>query len=311
MTFTKYATETHNTPQKSSRGGRDIQYVVIHHAATTNADWVIDVEVNAKKEVSSGLVVKDDRIAGVVPEEYRAWSLADEYWDSVSLTIETANETGAPGWTISEASYHSLAKVVADWCERYDIPLDREHVIGHREVHSKHGGSYATACPGGIDLDRVVRDAKALSSTGGGMGGGMSRPTSIPAYVPAASVKPSNGEHRYTSTEQDGIPGSIFYGRVQTLGKERGIYPGIIDGKTGPLTETARIKITAQACNGWKNGPHTTTDRDGIPGTNYWTAVQQIGKAQFGYRGIVDGKPGPLTHAAENRICAHELNTHR
>jgi hypothetical protein len=31
--------------------------------------------------------------------------------------------------------------------------------MGHREVYERYGASYATACPGGINLDRVVSDA--------------------------------------------------------------------------------------------------------------------------------------------------------
>jgi len=137
---------------------------------------------------------------------------------------------------------------------------------------------------------------------------------SVPAVVakPKPVAKPK-GEYRYTSTEEDGERGKIFYARVQTLGKQRHVYPATyrIDGLTGPATEIARVKLTAQALNGWVYGPHTTSDEDGKPGVNYWTAVQAVGKAKFGYTGLVDGKPGPLTYAAENRITAHELNTHR
>ena len=45
---------------------------------------------------------------------------------------------------------------MADICKRYNIPLDRKHVLAHKEVT-------ATACPGGINVDEVVRLAKEYS----------------------------------------------------------------------------------------------------------------------------------------------------
>lgn len=162
MARTALATRSYDTNQKGPRRpAGDPSYVVIHHAATINLNSVVALEMGAR-EVSSTVIIKDGEIVSMFDEQWRAWSLSSEYWDSVSLSSETCNETAAPGWTISEASYQSLAKVVADWCVRYSIPCDRTHIMGHREVYTRYGASYATACPGGIDLDRVVRDATAI-----------------------------------------------------------------------------------------------------------------------------------------------------
>jgi hypothetical protein len=135
-------------------------------------DALVRLEMGGK-QVSSTVCVKDGRIASMFDEAYRAWSLSDAYWDSISLSSETCNSTGAPSWNISEASYRSLALLVADWCKRYGIPCNRDRVIGHREVYTRHGGSYGTACPGGIDLNRVVNEANAIlggSSPSGDIG---------------------------------------------------------------------------------------------------------------------------------------------
>ena len=40
-----------------------------------------------------------------------------------------------PGYT--EAQYEALDRLLADLCSRYDIPLDRDHIIGH-EDYSPH-----------------------------------------------------------------------------------------------------------------------------------------------------------------------------
>ena len=70
-----------------------------------------------------------------------------------SIGIEHLNNTGAPTWTIAEETYRNSAKLIRDICERYNIPIDRQHILKHGEVSS-------TACPGGIDIDRLVAMAR-------------------------------------------------------------------------------------------------------------------------------------------------------
>lgn len=161
------ATEAHVTNQKSTRT-TPIKMIILHHAATTNLDNVINMMVTGSREVSSHLAIKDTRIASVVEEEYRAWSLSSQVFDSKALTVEAANES-TTGWTISETTYVALAHVVADWSTRYNIPLRRAGfhpadwtLISHREVYSIHGASYPTACPGAMDLDKIITMANQI-----------------------------------------------------------------------------------------------------------------------------------------------------
>lgn len=165
MPRTPYATHVYDTPQKSARvPANSVGYVVVHHTAGGTFAGVIDLEMGAR-QVSSTVIIQDDLCASMMDEGHRAWSLSSQYWDSVSLSSETVNSGGAAdGWPISGASYTTLAKVIADWCTRYGIPATRERIIGHREVYTRYGASYATACPGGIDLDYLVGLVQALLS---------------------------------------------------------------------------------------------------------------------------------------------------
>jgi len=52
----------------------------------------------------------------------------------------------------------------------------------------------------------------------------------------------------------------------------------------------------------------TATAADGVPGVNYWTLVQGLGRAWGFYSGAVDGKPGSLTYAAEAKLWAEHVN---
>lgn len=161
------ATEFHNTPNKSIRMNVPRKGVVLHHAAMTNYDALLRLEMGAK-QVSSTDIVKDARVGQMMPlDVYRAWSLSDAYWDSALRSVETCNES-SEGWTISEASHRSLAKLVAFFALRDGFWPHRDGdpkkwtVLGHREVYTIHGGSYATSCPGGMDLNKVTRYAQEL-----------------------------------------------------------------------------------------------------------------------------------------------------
>lgn len=54
----------------------------------------------------------------------------------------------------------ALAELVLVLCQRHQIPLDRRHVIGHREIRA------SKPCPGKIDVDEVVRLAKGVGAAG-------------------------------------------------------------------------------------------------------------------------------------------------
>lgn len=49
--------------------------------------------------------------------------------------------------------YNASGALVKEICNFYNIPIDRQHILGHREVH-------ATACPDTLDIDRIVSIAQ-------------------------------------------------------------------------------------------------------------------------------------------------------
>jgi hypothetical protein len=171
MTRSPINTANVKTDQASARTNGPLNMIILHHGATTSDAQIISMMVTNSREVSAHKVIKDKRITGVVDEELRAWSLADQYWDSRAFTVETANES-TDGWTISAESHESLAQSAADWARRYHFPIIRSKavspeqwtLIGHREVYSIHDASYATACPGGMNLDWIAARANEILS---------------------------------------------------------------------------------------------------------------------------------------------------
>ena len=163
-------TAVHNTPNKSLRQNVPRRGVVLHHAAMTSLSGLRNLAMGAK-QVSATAIIKDDSIELIVGDDrYRPWSLSSAWGDSSFRSVETANES-TNGWTISDASHWSLARAVAYWAEQDGFRPHRDGdpstwtVIGHREAYSIHGVSYATACPGGLDLNLVTKRAQQLLSS--------------------------------------------------------------------------------------------------------------------------------------------------
>lgn len=196
MSFSKLTT------RRSPNGGRwdtrpsRVDRFIVHHAATTGLEGVLSMMDGGSREVSANYVVKDRNIVGVVPENLRAWTSGSYSWDGRAITVETCNsEAGdASGWPISEESYRSLARLIADCAARYGFPLDREHVIGHRELYQRYGASYATACPGGINMDRLVRMARE-EQQGEGFMAGISERQQQELYETVKNMSALLGQH--------------------------------------------------------------------------------------------------------------------
>lgn len=134
-----------------------VNLIVIHHNAGTSDEaarrtWYVSTGVGT----SAHYQVADDKIWGCVGEESVAYHAGNYGMNQRSIGIEHLNNSGAPHWTISEATYRSSAKLIADICQRYGIPIDHEHIIPHKSVS-------ATACPGGIDMDKLIRMAQEVA----------------------------------------------------------------------------------------------------------------------------------------------------
>lgn len=133
-----------------------IDTIVIHHNASLNdavarSTWY----VSTGHGTSAHYQVTPDKIWGCVGENYVAYHAGNYPVNQRSIGIEHLNNTGAPTWTIAEETYRNSAKLIRDICERYGIPIDRQHILKHSEV-----SLLGTACPGGIDIDRLVAMAK-------------------------------------------------------------------------------------------------------------------------------------------------------
>lgn len=178
-------TGTRWTSDCSSRT-RGVGGVVLHHAAMTGSlSRLMGMMQPGGRTVSAHVGIKNGECIQAVPFSQRAWSLADQYWDSWAYTAECVNSF-TNGWTLSAETHETIAQFVAAMSKEGGFYPHRNGsrrnwtVIGHREVYTIHGGSYATACPGGMDLDWIVARAQNILGSGdapsavapGSVGGG-------------------------------------------------------------------------------------------------------------------------------------------
>lgn len=136
----------------AGRQGKKIDRIVLHWIVGTvaSADAVFK---NPAKQVSAHYAISGTTAHQYVKEEDTAYHAGN--WDMNLRSVGIEHE-GGPTLPITEGTYKASAKLVSDIAKRHGIPLDRTHVIGHKEVK-------ATQCPGTLDIDRVIRDAKVLS----------------------------------------------------------------------------------------------------------------------------------------------------
>ena len=98
------------------------------------------------------------------------------------------------------------------------------------------------------------------------------------------ATDPGGGGLPKTSTESDGVPGKVFWQRMQNWLRITNGYTGPIDGVPGPATYAALQRAM--------RGYGYTGPIDGVPGKNTWAALQRLA-AQHGYTGPIDGVMGP------------------
>lgn len=129
-----------------------IDTILIHHNAGTSDEgarrtWY----VSSGHGTSAHYQVTPDKIWGCVGENYVAYHAGNYPVNQRSIGIEHLNNTGAPTWTIAEETYRNSARLIRDICERYNIPIDRQHILKHGEVSS-------TACLPVDNTELLTRD---------------------------------------------------------------------------------------------------------------------------------------------------------
>ncbi|QDY80527.1 N-acetylmuramoyl-L-alanine amidase [Streptomyces qinzhouensis] len=111
-----------------------IDRVVIHVAQETFDDTVRIFQDPARR-VSAHYVVgsADGRLAQCLRERDIGWHAGNWSYNTRSIGIEHEGWVDQPAY-FTHALYERSAALTAAVCDRYGIPKDRAHIVGHHEV---------------------------------------------------------------------------------------------------------------------------------------------------------------------------------
>lgn len=137
------------------RGGYKVCKITPHHMA---CQWSAErcaqsFQVSGRMASANYCIGSDGTIVANVDEENRAWTSSNYYNDCQAITIEVANETCAPNWTISTKAWNALVNLCVDICKRYGFRLN--YTGNENGSLTEHRMFASTSCPGPFLHDRM------------------------------------------------------------------------------------------------------------------------------------------------------------
>lgn len=137
------------SPNYSQMNNKVNKKITIHHmAGNLSVEACGNVFANKSRKASSNYGVgTDGRIGLYVDESNRSWCSSSKENDSQAITIEVANDGGAPEWHVSDKALAATIKLCVDICKRNGI--ERLNYTGNKNGNlTEHNYFAATACPG-------------------------------------------------------------------------------------------------------------------------------------------------------------------
>lgn len=147
---------TRLSPNHSGRRNHVIDTISIHcMAGDASVETCGALFADPSRKASSNYGIgSDGRIALYVDEVNRSWCTSSASNDHRAITIEVANNGGAPDWPVSGKAYSALLDLLTDICRRNDIKellwkgdksligqVDKQNMTVHRWFAAKE-------CPG-------------------------------------------------------------------------------------------------------------------------------------------------------------------
>lgn len=137
------------SPNSNNPRNHKIDKITIHHmAGNLTVEKCGDIFAAESRQASSNYAIgTDGRVALYVDEANRAWTSSSPENDHRAITIEVANDGGAPDWHVSDKALAVLIDLCVDICKRNDI--EALNFTGDKTGNlTLHKFFAATACPG-------------------------------------------------------------------------------------------------------------------------------------------------------------------
>ena len=134
------------SPNYNTRTAK-ISKITIHHAAgNVSVQTLGNVFANPSCEASANYGIDTNGVVGLyVEEKNRAWTSSNFYNDNQAITIEVANDGGAPDWHVSDKALNKLVELCVDICKRNGIQKLNYTSDTHGNL-TRHNMFTATTC---------------------------------------------------------------------------------------------------------------------------------------------------------------------
>src|SRR5215217_4831903 len=135
-----------------NRGAKQIDMIIVHVAQGSYSGTINWFQYGPSNVSAHYVLSREGQVAQCVHNEDIAWHAGNWRYNRMSIGIEHAGYAGDPNtWT--DRMYRASAKLSAYLSRRFNIPVDRRHIIGHRQVPGVN-----KRCPGQyFNFDRYLR----------------------------------------------------------------------------------------------------------------------------------------------------------
>lgn len=137
------------SPNSTNPRNDKIKKITIHHmAGNLSVEACGNIFADPTREGSSNYGIgTDGRVGMYVEEKNRSWCSSNRENDHQAITIEVANDGGAPDWHVSDKALNKLVELCVDICKRNGI--ERLNYTGDVTGNlTMHKWFAATGCPG-------------------------------------------------------------------------------------------------------------------------------------------------------------------
>ncbi|MBF9067994.1 N-acetylmuramoyl-L-alanine amidase [Streptacidiphilus fuscans] len=125
--------------------GDQVDYLVIHDTEGSAAGTVASYQDPTAYSSAHYVVGRDGSVTQLVPTADVAWHSGNQTVNAHSVGIEAEGYALPQGSWYPEAEYESTAALVKYLAAKFEIPLDREHILGADDVPEAAPASLATS----------------------------------------------------------------------------------------------------------------------------------------------------------------------
>ena len=268
------------SPNHSGKRTKKIDTITIHcMAGNCSVETCGNLFASSSRQASSNYGIgTDGRIALYVNEANRSWCTSSNANDQRAVTIEVANNGGAPDWPVSAKAYAALLDLVTDICKRNGIKRlvwstrknDRvNHLNGcNMTVHRDYANK---SCPGDYLYNRhgqiaaEVNKRLGVKDAGGSTGSQTSGGTTSGLKV--GDVVDFKGTQHYTSAAAKD---------AKTCKPGKATITAVAAGKAHPYHLKA-ISGGGSTVYGWVNAADISTGSTGSQTSGGTTSGLKVG----------------------------------